>query len=83
MRRPILNIAAKEKRSINLLDSLVVHLSRLDVCGHRAGKVTKLSNVGSGGDIDTLCVVVQGGISGGERWRETVVHCGIDELGAL
>lgn len=83
MRRPILNIAAKEKRSINILDSLVVHLSRLDMRRHRAGKVTELSNVGCGGDIDTLRVIVQGGIGGREGWGETIIHCGIDELGAL
>lgn len=68
---------------MNVLDSLVMHLSRLNVSRDGRGQKTEFSNIGSSGDIDTLAVIVEGRISRGHGRREAVVHRRVAQLRAL
>ena len=49
----------------------------------RVGKVAELTDVRGGVDVDTLGEVVVRGIGRSEVRRETAVHGGVKELGAL
>lgn len=66
-----------------VLDCLIVHLSRLDVCRHWVGEVAKLPDVRRGVDVDTLDVVVERRVGRSQVGGQAAVHRRVDELSAL
>ena len=73
----------EQRRDLDSLDSLIVHLSRLDVSRHRVGEVTKFTNIRRRMDVDPLCMVVEGRIGGGKTGRQPAVHSRVHQLCAL
>lgn len=63
-----------------LLDSLVMHLRRLDVGGHGGCKEAELAHVRRGVDVDALREVVVRRVRGSEVRGQPTVHHGVDEL---
>jgi hypothetical protein len=67
----------------NSLYCLVVHLSRLHMCGDRVGQVTELANVCSSVNINTLRKVVVRWLGRSKIRRQTTIHGRVDQLSAL
>jgi len=68
------------ERSMTYVDSLVSHLSRLNVSADGVGEETKFRGVGSGCDITSLSVVVGRRILSGKAGRESSVHRTVEEF---
>ena len=60
-----------------------MHLSGLDVSRHGIGEITKFRDVSGGGNVNTLCVIVERGLRGCQGGWEAAVHGRVDEFGAL
>ena len=67
-------------RSLDLLHSLIMHLSGLHMGRHRVGKVSQLPNVSGSVDVDTLGVVVKRRVGGGQAGWQSTVHSRVHQL---
>lgn len=76
-------LLSKEYDVNHSLDSLVVHLSRLNVGRNRVCKVAEFRNICCRCDVNAFRVVVEGRISGSHGWRKAIVHSRVDEFRAL
>ena len=65
------------------LHGLIMHLGRLHMCRDRASEVTKLTDVCSRVNINSLGEVVVRRVRRSKVWRQAPVHLGVDELSAL
>ncbi len=65
------------------LHCLVVHLGRLDMSRHGIREVSKFANICSSVDINSLRVIVERGICGGEVGWKTAIHRRVHQFSAL
>ena len=73
----------KKKDRKSILDSLVVHFRRLNVCGNRIRKVPKFGHIGGTRNINALGMIIQRRISCAERRWQATIHGRVYKLRAL
>lgn len=73
----------RRKVGRGLLNSLIMHLSGLNVGGYGTSKIAQFCCICCSGDISALDMIVQRWIRCSERRREAVIHHWVDKLSAL